>query len=382
MSVVVFPFKREDPDVLLKNVSTALAHPRVRRVVCIGAEEDECFAAVARAAPTLARSSGKEVEVIVQERIGTKRPGKGDGMNSALRYLLTHTEHDRIHFYDADILSFSEEWIEKAEKAADQGYQVVRHYFPRASTDAMITWFITRTGFALLFPRSELPRIEQPLGGELLMTRQVAEALLADPQVQAQSDWGIDTLYTFATVAQGFSLYETYMGVGKVHKLYGSLADLRTMLIECFEALSSLAGASVAGTTLHHVEYQGPVSEAIKAKIGYDVDATLALLVEGWTERQAELLDHFPPAVRDGLNPSRRIPRVGCVDDAAWYDTYRVLLREYQSKDPDWQDLLFRLWAARVLAYTFSVALRGYDLAMHHLHQMVEHYCRRAAGEP
>ncbi len=381
MSVVVFPFKREDPDVLLKNVRTAVAHPRVRRVVCVGAEEDECFATVARAAPSIARSSGKEVKVIVQERVGTKRPGKGDGMNSALRYLLTNTEHDRIHFYDADILSFSEEWIAKAEDAADQGYQVVRHYFPRASTDAMITWFITRTGFAILFPRSELPRIEQPLGGELLVTRKVAEALLADPRVQAQSDWGIDTLYTFATVAQGFSLYETYMGVGKVHKLYGSLVDLRTMLIECFEALSSLAGASVAGTTLHHVEYQGPVSEAIKAKVGYDVDATLALLAEGWTERQAELLDHFPPAVRDGLNPSRRIPRVGCMDDEAWYDTYRILLREYQSENPDWQDLLFRLWAARVLAYTFSVALRGYDLAMHHLHQMVDCYCRRAAGE-
>ncbi|MBC7219979.1 glycosyltransferase [Candidatus Bipolaricaulota bacterium] len=380
MSAVVFPFKREDPDVLLKNVRTALAHPRVRRVVCVGAEEDECFATVARAAPNIARSSGKEVVVIVQERIGTKRPGKGDGMNSALRYLLTNTEHDRIHFYDADILSFSEEWIAKAEEAADQGYQVVRHYFPRASTDAMITWFITRTGFAILFPRSELPRIEQPLGGELLVTRKVAEALLADPRVQAQSDWGIDTLYTFATVAQGFSIYETYMGVGKVHKLYGSLGDLRTMLIECFEALSSLAGASVAGTTLHHVEYQGPVSEAIKAKVGYDVDATLALLAEGWTERQAELLDHFPPEVRDGLNPSRRIPRVGCMDDKAWYDTYRVLLREYQSENPEWQDLLFRLWAARVLAYTFSVALRGYDLAMHHLHQMVECYCRRAAG--
>jgi len=380
MSAVVFPFKREDPEVLLKNVRTAVAHPRVRRVVCVGAEEDECFAAVARAAPNIARSSGKEVEICVQERIGTKRPGKGDGMNSALRYLVANTDHERIHFYDADILSFSEEWITKAEEAADSGYQVVRHYFPRASTDAMITWFITRAGFAILFPRSELPRIEQPLGGELLLTRAVAEALLADPRVQAQSDWGIDTLYTFAMVAGGFSIYETYMGVGKVHKLYGSLADLRTMLVECFEALSALAGASVPGTTLHHVEYQGPVSEAVKAKVGYDIDGTLALLADGWTEREAELLDHFPLAVREGLNPSRRVPRVTCMDDDAWYDTYHVLLREYHSEDPAWRDLLFRLWAARVLAYTFTVAVRGYDLAMYRLHQMVDCYCRRAAG--
>lgn len=381
MSAVVFPFKREDPDILLKNVRIALAHPRVQRVVCVGAEEDECFVAVSRAAPSIARLTGKDVEVIVQERIGSKRPGKGDGMNTALRHLLAHTEHDRIHFYDADILSFSAEWIEKAEEAADLGYQVVRHYFPRASTDAMITWFITRTGFAILFPRSELPRIEQPLGGEFLVTRKVAEALVADPRVQAQSDWGIDTLYTFAMVAHGFSIYETYIGVGKIHKLYGSLADLRTMLVECFEALLSLAGETVREGTLHHVEYPGPVAEAVKTKVGYDVDATLALLAEGWTKRQAELLDLFPPAVRDGLNPSRRVPRVGYMDDDAWYETYRILLREYQSGDPDWQDLLFRLWTARVLAYTFTVALRGYDLAMHHLHEMINRYCRRAALE-
>jgi mannosylglycerate synthase len=381
MSMVVFPFKREDPEVLLRNVRTAAAHPRIRRVVCVGADEDQCFVAVARAAPQIVRSSGKEVEVIVQERIGSKRPGKGDGMNSALRYLVANTDHDRIHFYDADILSFSEEWITKAEDAADQGYQVVRHYFPRASTDAMITWFITRTGFATLFPRSELPRIEQPLGGELLVTREVAEALLADPRVQAQSDWGIDTLYTFAMVAQGFSLYETYMGVGKVHKLYGSLADLRTMLIECFTALRSLAGERVPPTTVHHVEYQGPVSETVKGKVGYDVDATLTLIAEGWTKREQSLLDLFPPSVRDGLTSSRRIPRVACMDDEVWYDTYRVLLQEFQDGDPDWAGLLFRLWASRVLTYTFTVALRGYDLAMHHLHQMVECYCRRTARD-
>ncbi|MBC7093562.1 hypothetical protein H5T53_06120 [Candidatus Bipolaricaulota bacterium] len=382
MSVVVFPFKREDPDVLLKNVRIAVAHPRVRGVVCIGADEDACFRAAAAAAPEIARATGKQVEVIVQERIGSKRPGKGDGMNTGLRYFLTKTDHKRIHFYDADILSFSEEWITKAEDAADQGYHVVRHYFPRASTDAMITWFITRTGFALLWPRSELPRIEQPLGGELLLTRPVAEALVADPRVQAQSDWGIDTLYTFATVAGGFSMYETYLGVGKLHKLYGTLTDLRTMLIECFSALQSLAEEKVPEGTVHHVEYQGPVSETVKTKIGYNFDGTLALLAQGWTERQLALLDLFPARVRDGLACCRSFPQLGFMDDEAWYDTYRVLLREFQADDPDWQELLFKLWIVRVLGYTVTVALRGYDVAMHHLHGMVERYARRAARAP
>jgi mannosylglycerate synthase len=380
MSLVVFPFKREDPDVLLKNVRIAAAHPRVGGVVCIGAdEEDTCFRAAAAAAPEIARATGKRVEVIVQERIGSKRPGKGDAMNTGLRYFLAKTDYERIHFYDADILSFSEEWITKAEDAADQGYQVVRHYFPRASTDAMITWFITRTGFALLWPRSELPRIEQPLGGELLLTRPVAEALVANPRVQAQSDWGIDTLYTFATVAGGFRMYETYIGVGKLHKLYGTLADLRTMLVECFSALQSLAGEKVPEGTVHHIEYQGPVSETVKTKIGYNFDGTLALLAQGWTERQLALLDLFPTRVRDGLARSRSFPQLGFMDDDAWYETYQVLLREFRAGDPDWQELLFKLWIVRVLAYTVTVALRGYDVAMHYLHEMVERYARRAA---
>jgi mannosylglycerate synthase len=381
MSLVVFPFKNEDPDVLLKNVHIAAIHPRVRAVLCVGADEDSCFRAATAAAPEIARATGKTVEVIVQERIGRLRPGKGDGMNTGLRYFLTKTDHDRIHFYDSDILSFSAEWITKAEDAADQGYQVVRHYFPRASTDAMITWFITRTGFAIAWPRSELPRIEQPLGGELLFTRPVAEALIADPRVQAQSDWGIDTLYTFATVAKGFSMYETYLGVGKLHKLYGTLTDLRTMLIECFAAVQSLAGKKVPEGTLHHIEYQGPISEVVKAKIGYQFDGTLALLAHGWTDRQLALLDLFPQRVRDSLAACRSFPQVTFMDDDAWYETYRVLLCQFRVDDPDWQELLFRLWITRVLGYTVTMGLRGYDVAMHHLHGMVERYARCSAAE-
>jgi mannosylglycerate synthase len=67
----------------------------------------------------------------------------------------------------------------------------------------MITRFITRTGFSILWPHSELPFIEQPLGGELLMKRSVAEKLMKDDRVMNQSDWRIDTLYTFAFVQNG-----------------------------------------------------------------------------------------------------------------------------------------------------------------------------------
>ncbi len=378
MSLVVFPFKEEDPEVLLASVKVALAHPRVKEVLCVGASEDHCFRAVSAAAPELTRTYGKPVGIIVQERIGEMRPGKGDGMNTGLKYFLEETDHRRLHFYDADIVSFSEEWITKAEEAADEGYQVVRHYFPRSSTDAMITWMITRTGFALLWPRSALPWIEQPLGGELLLTREAAEKLFADPRVRRQSDWGIDTLYTFAMVAHGLSIAEIYIDAGKLHKLYGALTDLKTMLIECFSAVQGLKGEAVPEGTMHHIEYPGPVRQEMKERIGYDFERTLWLLRENWTDRQVELLALFPREVREGLLTSRQYPRFSFMDEDAWAEVYRVLLAHFDARDADWAELLFKLWIARVLQYTTAVALRGYDYAMYHLHRMVARYVHRA----
>ncbi|MGY4706148.1 mannosylglycerate synthase domain-containing protein [Candidatus Bipolaricaulota sp. J31] len=378
MSLVVFPFKEEDPEVLLSSVKVALAHPRVKEVLCVGASEDHCFRAVSAAAPELTRTHGKSVAVIIQERIGEMRPGKGDGMNTALKYFLERTDHERLHFYDADIVSFSEEWITKAEEAADEGYQVVRHYFPRSSTDAMITWMITRTGFALLWPRSTLPWIEQPLGGELLLTREAAEKLFSDLRVRRQSDWGIDTLYTFSMVAHGLSIAEIYIDAGKLHKLYGALTDLKTMLIECFSAVQSLKDEIVPEGTTHRIEYPGPVRQEMKERIGYDFERTLWLLRENWTDRQVELLELFPKEVREGLLTSRQYPRFSFMDEDTWAEVYRVLLAHFDARDADWAELLFKLWIARVLQYTVTVALRGYDYALYYLHRMVARYVHRA----
>ena len=68
-------------------------------------------------------------------------------MNTALRRAAA-TGFERVHFYDADIINFDNMWIDGAEEAADKGYDIVRHRFPRASTDAMITWMVTRPSLA------------------------------------------------------------------------------------------------------------------------------------------------------------------------------------------------------------------------------------------
>jgi mannosylglycerate synthase len=379
VSLVVFPFKTEDPAVVVGNVEVAAGHPRTNQVLCVGFEENETYSALSEALPGVAERTGKTVNLVTQTRIGSRRPGKGDGMNTALRYFVSDTDERRVHFYDSDITSFAADWITTAEEAADFDYGVVRHFFPRASTDAMITWLVTRTGFAIIWPRTELPWIEQPLGGELLFTREVATHLLADPRVQAQSDWGVDTLYTFSVVQAGFPLMEVYVRAGKAHRLYGRLTDLRTMLVECFAALQDLRDERVPDHSLHRVEYPDVVPHSIAEKLGYNIEPTMRLLSERWTPRQDELLEFFPTAVRDGMLANRRHATFEFMDETHWYDSFLVLLERFERGDRDWEELLFRLWATRVLNYTTTAAVRGYSYALRHLHGMVHRYMRRSA---
>jgi len=381
MSLVVFPFKIEDPSVVLANLRTAAGHPSVERVLAVGVEKESTYSAIEEARVGITGETSTPVELILQERIGTKRPGKGDGMNTALRYFLTETDVDRLHFYDADITSFGPDWITQAEGAADLGYDVVRHFFPRSSTDAMITWMITRTGFALLWPRTELPWIEQPLGGELLFTRRVVEALVADNRVQAQSDWGIDTLYTFSTVQAGFSVYETYVARGKAHALYGGLTDLKTMLVECFSAIQSLRSEEVAEGVTHRVEATAAVGPGITEKIGYDIEKTLRMPTHDWNDRQVALLDNFPDPVRSGVLGNRESATFSFMDEEAWLAAYRSFLDHFVPGDDDWEELLFRMWVLRVLNYTTARALRGYEHSQRYLRSMIAAYLRTAALE-
>ena len=211
------------------------------------------------------------------------------------------------------------------------------------------------------------------------MTREVAADLLADEAVRAQSDWGVDTLYTFRMIQNGAKMFETYVKEGKAHKLYGRLTDLRTMLVECFAAIQSLENETVVGTTLHRVQPPDVVPSAISEKLGYDIEASMSLLTERWTPRQEELAGFFPVPIRDGLLANLQRPRFGFLDESAWFDTYLVLLSEFDKDDPDWQELIFKLWIIRVLNYTTTAAARGYAYGMRYLRSMVERYLRQAA---
>ncbi len=374
-SLVVFPFKTEQPDVVLKNVEIAARHESVDEVLCVGSETESTYRAVEEAIPAIVSKTGTPAGLVLQDRIGTMRPGKGDGMNTGLRHFVD-SHHDRLHFYDADITSFDDTWITKSETSADLGYDMVRHYFPRSATDGMVTWMITRPGFAILFPDSELPRIHQPLGGEWLLSREAAETLAGDARVARQSDWGIDTVITFSAVRHGMSISEVYIPQGKIHKLYGQLSDIRRMVIECFSAIHALRGEVLHRSITHEVQPSEGVPLAITEKTGYDFEATMRLVPEVFTPRQLDLLSALPTPAAEGMLQAHT-GSVSFLDESLWRDVYLALLDEYIEGDDDWEEVLFLVWMVRVLAYTTEVASHGYDTALRYLETTIRRYAQQ-----
>lgn len=363
MSLVVFPFKEEDLRVVARNLGVAAHHPGVREVWAVAAAESAAMAQVSSVAAGIT-TPATPVRVFPQERMGTLRSGKGDGMNTALA-LAAERGFERVHFYDADITNFDTGWIDGAELHADQGFGVVRHRFPRAATDAMITWMVTRPGLALLFPGTVLPRLGQPLGGELLLSAEAVRALAADPFVTRRSDWGIDTVITHATTTLDVGIYEHNIPDGKRHALYGSLTEIRDMVLECLDAVSSLAGRQAPNPELRfETDPPAEVPADLKRTVGYDIDSTRAALGSPPSPGERRLL------VGLGLDPDRPLE----MSHTEWRRILPVLVERFDLADQDWRDVVFRLWVERVIHYTLNQVPAGYDAAIAYLEGTIEDF--------
>lgn len=377
VSLAVFPFKTEDPELVASNLATAAANPAIDEVWAVAAETGDTELAVRALASDISSTHAKPVEVILQERLGNRRSGKGDAMNTALARAAGQGR-DRVHFYDADITNFDSSWIDGAEAAADRGYGVVRHRFPRASTDAMITWMVTRPALARLFPGTFLPRLDQPLGGEVLLTRQAVESLATSDMVRSRSDWGIDTVLTYATSVMDLGLYEHHVADGKRHALYGSLEELREMLIECLDSAASLTGRPGPGPGARHgSDIPGPVPEDLKRTVAYDIEGTARLLEAEWGDEERQLAGRLPGEIARLLFDDAG---GGFMDADLWYEAHGFLLDGFTLGHPAWESLAFRLWLTRVLSYTTNQARQGYDTAMAYLASTIERYEKRAGS--
>jgi mannosylglycerate synthase len=356
VSLVVFPVKDEDLSVVSTNLATAAGHERIVEVWAVAAG-NATIAYLSDVAAGIASSTARSIAVFPQERLGAYRSGKGDAMNTAIARA-AERGFDRVHFYDADITNFDESWIDGAERAADRGFDVVRHRFPRAATDAMITWMVTRPGLAMLFPGTVLPRLGQPLGGEMLLTGDVLESLAGDPFVIARSDWGIDTIITHATSTLGVGLYEHNAPDGKRHALYGALTDIRDMVLECLDAVASLRGRRRPNGGFES-DPAAPVPEDLKETVAYDMAATRAAIADLPGPEEAEVLDAL------GLTESVEM------DAERWLEIFPALLAGFRLDDAAWRSAVFRLWVERVVHYTTHQVPLGYDAAMTYLQKTV-----------
>lgn len=376
MSLVIFPVAEERVDVVIRNVMTAAMHPRVEHVLIVAATRGETYRAVTAALPGMRARSRGGMTLLCQERIGMYRSGKGDAMNTGLKFFLRETPFERVHFYDADITNFGMDWLTRAEEVADQGYDMVRYSYPRAVCDAMITWMITRVGFALLWPRSSLPALDQPLAGEIVLTRSASERLIREPRVLRQSDWGIDTVYTFFAAHLEMSVYEMCMPSGKQHKLYGSLLDLRQMVIECFATIQSLQGEDLAGRGEFHPNPTPSLAPEGAQQVGFDLESTLGLIANDWTGRQEQFVYEHLSFISKSVLLNRVQPTFNFMDERVWGTVYESLLGAFVKGDSDWEELLFKLWCMRVLSYTAREALRGYASSREYLGGTIEAYRR------
>ena len=374
----MFPFKSEEPSLVVTNLATAAAHPAIDEVWAVASEPGKTEETVRIMAREVSSAQAKPVEVVLQERLGVFRPAKGDGMNTALARAAGQGR-DRVHFYDADITNFDTSWIDGAEAAADRGFGVVRHRFPRAATDAMITWMITRPALARLFPGTFLPRIDQPLGGEVLLTREAVESLAASEMVRSRSDWGIDTVLTYETSVMDLGLYEHHVADGKRHALYGSLDELRVMLIECLDAAASLRGRPGPDPAARHgSDPPVPAPEDLKRTVAYDIEGTIRLLEADWSQEEIALAGQLPDDVGAQLLDGDAKRRFSFMDAEHWFDAHGFLLAGFALGDPAWESLAFRLWLTRVLAYTTGQAWEGFDRAMAYLESTISDYEKMA----
>jgi mannosylglycerate synthase len=379
VSLVVIPFKAEAPDLVASNLATAARHESVDEVWAVAAEMGDGPSRVAKLARAISVETGKPVLVMEQERIGALRPGKGDAMNTAI-HRAAGQGRERAHFYDADITNFDSTWIEGAERAADRGYGVVRHRFPRAATDAMITWMITRPGLARIFPGTLLPRLNQPLGGEILLTRPALESLGTSDLVRRRSDWGIDTILTYASSVLGLGLYEHHVPDGKRHALYGSLDELRDMLLECLDSVASLRGLPPPPPgSAHASDPPTPAPADLSRTVAYDIEGTRRLLGAEWSQAEARLAGTLPGTIGARLLASSPDDDFSFMDALTWFDVHGFLLDGFVLGNPAWEALAFRLWLTRVLAYTTTQALDGYQEAMAYLESTIEDYELRAS---
>jgi glucosyl-3-phosphoglycerate synthase len=173
----------------------------------------------------------KNIEVVREKKfVKTEKNGKGVGMiNGGLAAL--KQGYDNIGYMDGDICSPNiGKWFEFLFDPLEERIDIVKASFSRNSTDGQITRHITKPLIAMFFPNAW--EIDQPLGGELALKREVLDDLFSKG-LSPPHGWDIDTFITIKSLIYGYTMGEVYLGQ-KMHNKK-TLTHLRKMFIECFQ---------------------------------------------------------------------------------------------------------------------------------------------------
>jgi hypothetical protein len=333
-----------------------------------GWSTDDTFDRLKSALPELKeRFPQKRVELLRSE---LRETGKGGAMVTGMERALTEG-FEQILFLDGDITSVTPKWCELLLKGL-RGAAMARGYFDRSPLDAQITRHITRPLIAIYFPEGRA--IQQPLGGEVALTAELARYLLEDTGSAPPHNWGIDTFITVNTVVGGFPVVEVYL-TQKTHKKK-SLTELRAMLAECFDELCKqiafhrrLEGVPETDETNVKV-----VCEGAPERIGEDVRTQRYVDPE-------EQMERFFTFVHGLRQPQERLRELGLseeqlalvlelfdernfrkrsteMDHITWVALIDRLARGYIERGFScvYHDVIFACWQLRALAFAINEA--------------------------
>jgi len=198
----------------------------------------------------LKKRETKNVEIINERKfVNTNEIGKGLGMiNGGLAAI--KQGFDRVGYIDGDIYNPNmSKWFQFLFDPLEQNVDVVKAAFSRNPTDGQITRHISKPLIAMFF--SNAWEIDQPLGGELALKKEVLEDIFTKG-ISPSYGWGIDSFITLKSLMYGYRVGEVYLG----QKMHGkkTLTNLRNMFVQCFQE----------AVRMIHYFYSLPVRKKIK----------------------------------------------------------------------------------------------------------------------
>lgn len=370
-NVSIIPEKNEGYNPL-RVIEEALKSESVDEVYVIdGWSTDGTFELLKNKVPELIRKYSKNVSLYRSKLRGA---GKGAAMITGME-IAVENGHSNIAFVDADITSISSKWFDLMINGMEKyNADMIRGYFDRSPFDAQITRHITVPSINMFFPEGR--GINQPLGGELCMSRRFVQCLLDYP-LAPPSTWGIDTFITVTALVERFSIVEVYLSQ-KLHK-GKTLTQLQRMFVECFDEMANLIHFHKRDERIpifsEAVVKTLPPSESQIERIGEDVrrltymnlNSEMASLFESVRASRINLellheldISNEDYSVISGLlsSPTTFKNKSKELNAKKWIQILHRLLLGYIRRrfSAKYHDLLFTVWRLRALAFCLNEA--------------------------